>query len=119
MPSSHGGRDRFTWEQGDIESQRARAVIPLGWFRLGQLFATPGALRAIDETGSELVAYLHRHAMGDWGDVDAEDGLANDRAVRSGARILSAYTLRDRRTKVWIITEADRSSTTILLPDEY
>jgi hypothetical protein len=59
-----------------------------------------------------------RHARGDWGDVDAHDKRANDAAVKQGTRIVSAYVLDDG-TRVWIITEADRSSTTILLPEEY
>ena len=59
-----------------------------------------------------------RHACGDWGTVCPDDALANDEALEEGERLLSAYKLRDG-TKVWIITEADRSSTCILLPDEY
>ena len=62
--------------------------------------------------------YLARHAGGDWGDVCPEDARANDQALREGMRLLSAYTLQDG-TRVWIITEADRSSTCILLPEEY
>jgi hypothetical protein len=88
---------------------------------LGQVVATPGALRALETadagpfTGLLLLA---RHQAGDWGNVDAEDRSANDRAVTTGDRILSAYVLDDG-TKLWIITERDRSVTTILLPEEY
>ena len=60
----------------------------------------------------------YRHRAGDWGEVDAADAAANDRAVSEGERVLSAYTLKDG-TRLWVITEADRSSTCILLPDEY
>jgi hypothetical protein len=89
-----------------------------GTFALGRLFATPGVIRAVVVAGDDLFAHLALHARGDWGDVDAEDWRANDQALVGGARVLSAYCLRDG-TKVWIITEADRSATTVLLPDEY
>lgn len=85
-------------------------------FELGQLLATPGVLDAA--AGEDLRPYLSRHAAGDWGDVGASDARANDRALSEGTRLLSAYRLRNA-TRVWIITEADRSATTILLPDEY
>ncbi len=68
-----------------------------------------------DEAPLRLLA---RHAVGDWGDITEEDRRENERAVAAGCRLLSAYTLRDG-TRIWIITEADRSSTTILLPGEY
>jgi hypothetical protein len=81
-------------------------------FPLGRLLATRGVL----ELGVDLWALLPRHARGDWGDLEAEDRAANDRAVRFGGRIFSAYTVPQGR--VCIITEADRSATTALLPDE-
>ena len=84
-------------------------------FELGQLMATPGAQQALDVL--TLTFLVARHHAGDWGDLDAHDKAANNRAVREGSRILSAYQVGD--TKLWIITEADRSATTILLPDEY
>lgn len=65
------------------------------------------------------MAYVSRHARGDWGDVCDEDKRLNDRARKDASRLLSAYTLMDGTTRVWIITEADRSATTVLLPDEY
>lgn len=85
---------------------------------LGQVVATPGALGAFEANGRAVAPYLARHASGDWGDVDAEDWRTNDHAVENRARLLSAYTLPDG-TRVWLITEADRSVTTILLPSEY
>ena len=86
---------------------------------LGRLLATPGALAAFERNPTVGVwDYLRRHLTGDWGAVDREDWAANDRAVQDGTRLLSAYALPDG-TKVWIITEADRTATTILLPDEY
>jgi len=84
-------------------------------FHLGRLVATPGALELIEEL--EAFPYLGRHSSGDWGDLCAEDRRENERALRVGARIFSAYETPAGR--VWILTEADRSSTCILLPEEY
>lgn len=94
----------------------ARAVA--GTFPLGRLLATPGALRAMVAAEDTVFPYLARHARGDWGTVDREDRQANDAALQGGARLLSAYRLKDG-TRIWIITEADRSATTLLLPEEY
>jgi len=85
-------------------------------FSLGQLVATPGALEALDE--ESFWPYIKRHANGDWGDVCAEDKTENELSLKEGFRLLSAYHLPDG-CKIWIITEADRSATTILLPEEY
>ena len=87
-------------------------------FHLGQIVATPGALEALESASQTPVEFLSRHASGDWGELDSEDIQANDDALKTGARLLSAYHLADD-TKIWIITEADRSSTCILLPSEY
>ena len=87
-------------------------------FNLGQLVATPGALAAIEESGDSLVTYLNRHVTGDWGELDAHDQKENDLGISHNLRILSAYTLSSG-VKIWVITEADRSSTTALLPEEY
>lgn len=87
-------------------------------FELGQLLATPGVLGAVEASGDDLMSYIARHASGDWGIVDKDDQRANDRALKDGTRLLSAYLLKDG-TKIWVITEADRSATTVLLPDEY
>ena len=95
-----------------------RPDMPQARFSLGQIVSTPGALRAMSEAGDSPLELIHRHVTGDWGDLDAEDRLENERSVSDGCRILSAYHLRDE-TKIWIITEADRSATTILLPEEY
>jgi hypothetical protein len=87
-------------------------------FRLGRVAATPAALRAIDDAGQTPDFFLDRHAQGDWGEMDAGDRRANDEALVSGDRIVSAYrTLKNAR--IWLITEADRSTTTIILPSEY
>jgi hypothetical protein len=87
-------------------------------FPLGLQIATYGALHAFALANENYLPLLMRHARGDWGEVCEEDADANDRALRSGGRLFSAYRLRDK-TKIWIITEADRSSTCILLPEEY
>lgn len=87
-------------------------------FYLGQVLATPGVLEAAAKANDDLLTYLARHAAGDWGTVDKHDSRANDQALKVGARLLSAYLLKDG-TKVWVITESDRSATMVLLPDEY
>jgi hypothetical protein len=86
-------------------------------FPLGRLIATPGALTALTAAGENPVGLLVRHQSGDWGDVGPEDRRANDRDLQEGGRLLSAYDVGGCR--VWVITEADRSATTILLPAEY
>jgi len=89
-------------------------------FALGQTVATPGALEALREEGGLIgVRLLFRHTTGDWGDLDHEDRALNDAAVRDGERILSVYELPRTHRRLWIITEADRSVTTFLLPEEY
>jgi hypothetical protein len=87
-------------------------------FPLGRLVSTPGALEAIERAGDAPLPYLARHAKGDWGDLTQEDKAENELALEEGLRILSAYRLADG-TRIWVITEADRSATTILLPEEY
>jgi len=87
-------------------------------FSLGQVVATPGALEAFEATGELITSYIAKHQCGEWGTLDRHDIRANERALKVGARLLSAYQLRDD-TKIWIITEADRSSTCVLLPEEY
>jgi hypothetical protein len=87
-------------------------------FPLGRTVATPGALQALETAGQQPAEFLDRHVSGDWGDVDDEDKQENELSLRSGLRILSAY-ITSAGDKIWIITEADRSATTILLPEEY
>jgi hypothetical protein len=112
-------------------------------FPLGRVLATPGALAALaesweggspwpatpDDCGDVLawralrdllliLPYVQRHGARDWGDVDAADAAMNESALGTGGRLLSAYTLSSGR-RLWIITEADRSATTVLLPEEY
>jgi hypothetical protein len=87
-------------------------------FLLGRLVATPGALKALEEAGQSPFTVVNRHVVGDWGELDDEDRARNDEALTDGTRLLSAYILKTE-VKIWIITEADRSVTTILLPEEY
>ena len=89
-----------------------------GLFSLGQLLSTPGALAALEEAGVEPSELLGCHVTGDWGNLDEEDKVLNDQALVDDTRILSAYIL-STGSKIWIISEADRSATTILLPHEY
>jgi hypothetical protein len=84
---------------------------------LGRVVATPGALKLLSEIGEDPFDYLARHATGDWGELCAFDRRQNEIALREGYRVLSSYDVLAER--VWIITEADRSVTTILLPEEY
>lgn len=87
-------------------------------FPLGQVVGTPGALEAFEKTKQQPAEFLQRHVQCDWGEVCEEDKQANDLSLSDGSRLLSAYRLSDG-TKIWIITEADRSSTCVLLPSEY
>ena len=83
---------------------------------LGRIVATPVALGTVSQP--DIVAALRRHAVGDWGDVTPDDWVANDDALRSGERLLSVYQSATGTT-FWVLTEADRSVTTVLLPDDY
>jgi len=87
-------------------------------FPLGQAVATPGALEALCQAGQSPTEFLGRHVIGDWGDVCDEDKQSNEDALLDGSRLLSAYCTVSG-VKIWVITEADRSATTILLPEEY
>jgi hypothetical protein len=98
--------------------------MPEPKFRLGRIVATPGTLLALEEAGQDPLHFLALHVSGAWGDVDAEDRQANDAAVAHEGdpnrqqRVLSSHRTRNN-VKLWIITEWDRSVTTLLLPDEY
>jgi hypothetical protein len=92
--------------------------MKLARFPLGRLVATPGALGALEQAGESPGTFVKRHVTGDWGELDEHDRQENEVSVVNGFRLLSAYTLSDG-TKIWIITEADRSATTLLLPSEY
>lgn len=99
--------------QPEGEGRRPQPLFPLG-----QVLSTPGALEALAEVEQEPLQLLARHVTGDWGQVPDEDKAENDFSVERQLRILSAYVL-PTGVKVWVITEADRSATTFLLPSEY
>ena len=87
-------------------------------FALGQLLATPGALELPETHELTALPFVLRHVSGDWGDICAEDRQSNADALQYGYRLMSVYEL-SKAERLWIITEADRSSTTLLLPEEY
>jgi hypothetical protein len=87
-------------------------------FPFGQVVATATLVRHCEEKNFSLLPYMIRHGNCDWGDVCKDDKIANDEALKEGLRLLSAYELPDK-TKIWIITEADRSVTTVLFPEDY
>jgi hypothetical protein len=91
-------------------------TIPL--FPSGRLVATPGALALLEQTSKSHLEFLSRHLRGDWGDLCREDKAENELSLKNGFRILSSYQVSETGT-LWIITEADRSMTTLLLPEEY
>lgn len=110
----------------DNEARHMVDVIPVheeqpkpkvALFSLGRVVATPGALECLEANKQDPLELVARHVTGDWGDLDEEDVEENNRSVKEGYRILSAYKLAG--CKVWIITEHDRSVTTLLLPEEY
>ncbi len=98
--------------------QHHQQPTPQPLFPLGFVVATPGARAAFEANNARFSYYLAKHQCGVWGDVPPEDVRANDQALKHGLRLLSAYHLRDG-TKVWIWTEADRSATCVMLPEEY
>lgn len=100
------------------ESSGTSPDKPRAMFALGQIGTTPGVLNTLTELNISPLALIHRHVTGDWGDMGAEDQKQNLLAIPSGRRIFSSYKI-GATTKIWIITEADRSSTTLLLPAEY
>jgi hypothetical protein len=98
-----------------MTTQQTNQVQPL--FALGKTGATQGAMEAMQQLEVSPFALLSRHQRGDWGNLDKEDKQSNDQALTLSGRIFSAYRLDAAR--FWVITEADRSTTTILLPEEY
>ena len=91
-------------------------TIPL--FPPGQIVATPGALAFLEQADKSPLEFLSRHLRGDWGDLCQEDKTENELSLKYGFRLMSSYPITETE-KLWIITEADRSVTTLLLPAEY
>ena len=87
-------------------------------FPLGQIVATPGALEALEASQQSPAEFLARHAKGDWGELSADDIAENEFSLKNGFRLLSSY-ITAAGVKIWVITEEDRSLTTVLLPDDY
>ena len=102
-----------------MTAQKSRTIalaLDQARFPLGRLVCTPGIEDEVPLT--EVAAALDRHLAGDWGEVDEEDRAENDLSLRAGFRLLSVYRAQ-HGVKFWVITEADRSATTVLLPSEY
>jgi hypothetical protein len=97
-------------------SEPSAVIIPK--FPLGHVVATPGALEALSAADQTPAEFLNRHLSGDWGELDREDIEENESSLKNGYRLLSAYRTKTGE-KLWIITEHDRSATTLLLPSEY
>lgn len=93
-------------------------ALALPQFELGQVVATPAALDCLDTHKVSPLTLLSRHVSKDFGDIDQEDWQANLAALQYGNRIVSAYSIAPDAV-IWVITEADRSVTTLLLPEEY
>ena len=112
---------KFSRPTHDAASPPFSVRHKLPMFSLGSVVATSGALDLLDRHALNAVTILRRHMWGDFGSVCDEDRAANLTAIGNGARILSAYEVGpDSKTeRLWVITEADRSSTTLLLPAEY
>jgi hypothetical protein len=121
-PGSSGtGVSLLAREKGESTMSRANDRNNTGTatlFQLGQVVATPGALDLLARAAVNATALLYRHQHGDWGDVSPEDAAKNARAILCDDRILSSFPILSGR-RLWIITEADRSVTTLLLPEEY
>jgi len=94
------------------------AISAVAMFNLGRVVATPNALALLEQHGVAPLTLLKRHAAGDWGNVPSDDAKANQDALKFGRRLLSVYSIAGNE-KIWIITEADRSVTTLLLPSDY
>lgn len=97
-----------------LERLNEKAIL----FPLGQIYSTHGAKDALSESDQEPFEFLKRHQTGDWGELCEDDKDANEHSLKENFRILSSYRTK-LNEKIWIITEADRSSTTLLLPEEY
>ncbi len=104
-------------EQATTTTQPNTTPSPVR-FQLGRLFMTSGAVEALEESGEQPHEFLRRHQTGDFGELSESDRRENELSIAQGFRILSAYRTR-AGVKLWVLTEHDRSATTILLPSEY
>jgi hypothetical protein len=111
---------RDALEQGETVAEWKQRSGQAHWlFHPGSVVATPGATEALARAQVSPTTLLMRHLSGDWGEVGEEDKEANTRALLEGNRLLSSYSLPADGATLWIITEWDRSVTTLLLPEEY
>jgi hypothetical protein len=115
VPVTHPQRE--VYEPGSDDPELLRELVPL--FPLGHVVATPGAIEVIERRNINAGFLLLRHVTGDWGDLEDEDKARNERALHQQTRILSSYGREGEPDTLWIITEWDRSITTILRPGEY
>ncbi len=96
-----------------------KSLLTIPLFHAGQIVATPAALALLEQVNKAPVEFLSRHLSGDWGDdLCQDDKTENELSLKEGFRLLSSYKITEGE-KLWIITEADRSVTTLLLPEEY
>src|SRR2546430_15289342 len=109
-----GQKTKPSKENKTMQETKRAALFPLG-----QIVATPGALAALAKAGQTPLDFLTRHVCGDWGELDPDDQKENALSLKRGFRLHSSYRTSSGDTKVWVITEADRSVTTVLLPEEY
>jgi hypothetical protein len=100
------------------DTPMATCTLSAPRFAHGRLVMTPSVRNLLRERRLDVLGFLQRHLNGDWGDLSDEDRQSNETALRAGDRLFSSYTV-DSSVKLWIITEADRSVTTLLLPQDY
>ena len=108
----------FHGEEEIAEAANSKRQRQVHHFALGTVVSTPGAMMALEESRQLPQEFLHRHSTGDWGDLNEHDRQANEQALREGGRLLSAYATK-HGIRIWVITEADHSVTTLLTPSEY
>jgi hypothetical protein len=108
----------ITRKKGFQMSKTAETIQAAPLFPLGHTYSTPGALEALSEAGQGAAEFLQRHQTGDWSEMCEEDRKENEFSIDKYLRIFSAYHT-SKGEKLWVITEADRSVTTLLLPSEY
>jgi hypothetical protein len=111
-------KSTFRGEEEVAESANSKRQRQVHHFALGTVVSTPGAMIALEESRQFPQEFLHRHSAGDWGDLSEHDRQANDQALRKGGRLFSAYVTK-HGIRIWVITEADHSVTTLLTPSEY
>ncbi len=108
-------KNELSNEFSELKTSRENLAL----FQLGEVCASIGASEAFKKSGVSPFWFLAKHQEGDWGEVSEYEQAENNLAVRDGFQVLSAYTLPKTGEEIWIITERDRSATTILLPEEY